>query len=52
MIVVGSTVLRLDFDIFSMRPISIGAPSEDRTSAPSALRSISPGATHSPSGVR
>ena len=50
----GSTVLRLDFDIFSIEPISTGAPVDSRValrSAPSASMRISAGDTQVPSAA-
>ena len=48
----GSTVLRFDFDIFSIAPISIGSPvamSVARRSLPALSIFTSAGITHSPS---
>jgi hypothetical protein len=55
MISSGSTVLRLDFDIFSIGPISIGAsPSNANARRPieSVSMRTSAGGTHSPEASR
>ena len=51
----GSTVLRRDFDIFSIGPIATGSllsPRNARLTPPSLVIAISAGLSHEPSAAR